>query len=187
MIKKYLVYFGIACFLIPSISHAEIIDNVIKEIKTFDEWKVACDNDTMMEKIDCKISARFYNNTSSIYVQPENKYSNQVVFIIPQAIPASTVKIRVGTNTIIESQEIKKEDFGVVPFLNQDRKTLLDQMKDEEEYLYIRFTIKDETSTDGIKYITERIAMSKFKKMLDYYDSQSNLYSERIHRLNRSK
>jgi hypothetical protein len=182
MFRKSIILFGLLLGLVSFNStevKAEVIDNVIKEIKKFDDWRVMCDNDVMLEEIRCKIAARFYNNTSSIYVQPKNKYANQIVIIIPPAVPVTKVKIKVGKNDVVESQEIRKDDFGVVPMESKTRKMLLKQMKTEKEYLYIRFTVKDEVNPEGVKEITERISMRKFNEMLLYHEDRGNLYSMR--------
>jgi len=182
MFRKSFILFSLLLGLVifSSINvEAEIVENIKKEVKEFDDWKVICDNDVMLEEIKCKVSARFYNDTSSIYVQPKNKYTNQVVIIIPPAAPVTKVKIRVGENDVVESQEIKKEDFGVVPMEDKYRKNLLKQMKMENGYLYIRFVVKDNVNVEGVKEITERISMAKFSQMLEYYEDRSNLYSEK--------
>jgi hypothetical protein len=165
---------ALLCISIRS-SHAETIENITKETKQFDDWTVVCNKDVMMDEVRCRVGAKFYNNTSSVFVQPDNKLANHVVFIIPTALKGSIVKIKVGTNDIVESDEVEDGDFAVIPMKENLKKKVLEQMKAQvgtNSYLYIRFYIRDTKSIEGKREITERIALSKFNDMLNYYYSQ---------------
>ncbi|MFC1659497.1 hypothetical protein ACFL0U_02950 [Pseudomonadota bacterium] len=153
-------------------ARGETIDNIKTEFKTFDEWTVVCDKDVMMEQVRCKVAAKFYNNTASVFVQPENKVANHVVFIIPTALQGSIVKIKVGKNNVIVSNEVGDDDFAVIPMRESFKKKILDQMKNDDTYLYIRFYVRDIKAIDGRREITERISLAKFNEMIDYYYSQ---------------
>jgi hypothetical protein len=151
---------------------ADIVENITKDEKQFGEWKISCQEDIMLEHIDCKISTTFYNNTSAIYVQPNNKIANQVVIMIPSAAENTMVKVKVDKNLIISSDLIdKKMEFGVVPFSPDNQKKIFRQIASGDN-LYIRFTIRDLTFAGGMREVTIKKSMAEFTKLLIYYDSK---------------
>ena len=152
------------------INSAEIIDNIKIEEKKFVDWDVTCNEDIMVDDVDCKIHSKFYNDTSSIYIQPNNKVANQVVIMIPSVIENTTVKFKVDKNPIINSDIIETlPAYGVIPFSPNNQKLMFSQLKDGNE-LYIRFTVRDLKSSGGIKEITVKISLIDMPKILTYYE-----------------
>jgi len=171
--KKFTLFTLILFLLNLNFASAEIINNTLKTTKTFDVWNVICEEDVMMDKVECKIAAKFYEKNATIYVQPYNKIANQVVTIIPIVLEGSFVKIRIDKNAIIWSDNISKKDFGVIPFSSERQKMLLEQMK-QAKNMFIRFTIYDKDLVNKNKELTEKISLSQFNKMLSYYDFKMN-------------
>ena len=157
-------------YLFTSFLYAEVIDNITKEEKKFGDWTVLCEEDVMMEDANCKIFTTFYNNTSSVYIQPNNKIANQVVIMIPSALETTDVKVKIDKNPLITSDIIEKRDrYGVIPFSPTKQKLMLSQLKKGQE-MYIRFTVRDLKVAGGMKEITVKISLTEFSKMLVYYD-----------------
>ena len=153
-----------------SLYSAEIIENISINEKSFGDWTVSCEQDVMMDNVDCKIFTKFYNNTSSVYIQPNNKIANQVVIMIPSVLPNTTVKVKIDKNEIITSDIITNiSEYGVIPFSPRKQKTMLSQLKKGNE-LFIRFSVRDLKSVNGMKEITTKISLFDFQKMLVYYD-----------------
>lgn len=165
------LFFITFLFLFFSNSFAsEIIDNISKEEKKFGDWTVLCEEDVMMSDIDCKIFATFYDNLSSVYIQPNNKIANQVVIIIPSAVENTTVNVKIDNNQIINSDLIDKvQEYGVIPFSPAKQKLMLNQIKTGQD-MYIRFTVRDVKIASGTKKITAKISLAEFSKLLVYYD-----------------
>ena len=113
--KKFFCF--IFCvFMCRNSFSAEIIENISKQEDKFGDWIVACEEDEMMDKTNCKIFSEFYEN-SFIYVQPNNKVANQVVIMIPTAKNGTTLKFKVDKNALIVSDNITKNDaYGIIPF-----------------------------------------------------------------------
>jgi invasion protein IalB len=152
---------------------AELIDNISKEEKKFGDWTVTCDEDEMMEKIDCKIFSTFVTEGSSIYIQPNNKVANQVVIIVPLAKEGTNLKFKVDKNDLISSDNIVKNDeYGIIPFSPSKQRTMLSQIKNGQ-ILYIRFTVNDPQAVNGEKEITAKISLAEFPKLLIYYDMKT--------------
>ncbi len=151
---------------------AELIDNISKDEKKFGDWTISCEEDEMMEKIDCKIFSTFFNENSSIYIQPNNKVANQVVIIIPSAKEGSTLKFKIDKNELISSDTIVKNDeYGIIPFSPSKQKMMLNQIKNGQ-IIYIRFTVNDPQAVNREKEITAKISLAEFPKLLIYYDTK---------------
>lgn len=157
-------------FLSFSNSFAEIIENKVKEEKDFGHWKVICKEDVMMGEISCKAFSKFYNNLATIYIQPHNKIANQVVIIIPTASEGTETKIRIDKNEIIKSRNLVKDNYGVIPFSSRDQKTMLQQMKNGNEF-FVRFSTFDK-ETNKNEEITIKISLKEFNEMLTFYDQK---------------
>lgn len=168
MKKFFIIILG--CLLFNTSFAAEIIDNISKEEKKFGDWTVACEEDVMMQKVDCKIFAQFYDDNSSVYVQPNNKIANQVVVIIPSILENTNVKVKIDDNNLIISDTIDKvPEYGVIPFSPAKQKLMLSQLKTGQE-MYIRFTVRDLKVAGGVKKMTAKISLAEFSKLLVYYD-----------------
>jgi len=148
----------------------EIIDNILIEEKKFGDWTVFCEEDVMMASINCQIFTTFYNNSSSVYIQPNNRIANQVVLMIPPALENTNVKVKIDKNKLIISDTIdKKFEYGVIPFSPLKQKLMLSQLKTGQD-MFIRFTVRDLSVAGGVKEITARISLAEFSKLLVYYD-----------------
>ena len=158
--KKFFCF--IFCvFMCRNSFSAEIIENISKQEDKFGDWVVACEEDEMMDKTNCKIFSEFYEN-SFIYVQPNNKVANQVVIIIPTAKNDTTLKFKVDKNALIDA-------YGIIPFSPVNQKTMLNQIKSGEN-LYLRFTINDPKGLNGEKEMTAKISLAEFSKLLAHYN-----------------
>jgi hypothetical protein len=172
MKKSIKIFIIVFCLFSFKSFAAQIVDNIIREETKFGDWTIACEEDIMMGKIDCRIFSHFYNNTSAIYVQPNNKIANQVVIIIPAALEKTNVKFRVDRKSLIISETMEKSpEFGVIPFTPTKQKQMLTQLKDGEN-LFIRFTVRDLQVAGGIREITAKISLVEFSKLLVYYESR---------------
>lgn len=173
--KTILLFFTIIGLLFFNhLFAAEIIDNISKEDKKFGDWNVSCEEDVMIEKVDCKIFTNFYNESSSIYIQPNNKIANQVVIMIPSVLENTIVKVKIDKNNIIASDNIeRRQDYGVIPFSPAKQKQMLTQIKGGQE-MFIRFTVRDLKAAGGMKEITAKISLAEFSKLLVYYDIRMN-------------
>ena len=164
----------LGCLFYSSSFATEIINNISREEKKFGDWTVSCEEDVMMEDIDCKIFSTFYNDTSSVYIQPNNKIANQVVIMIPSVLENTNVKIKIDKNNIITSDIIdKRSEYGVIPFSPAKQKLMLAELKDGQD-MFIRFTVRDLKVAGGMKEITARISLNEFSKLLVYYDIKMN-------------
>lgn len=171
--KKILV----AIFLIFSItpSFAEIIENRTKEEKNFGPWKVICERDIMMGEISCKSFAKFYNDMATVYIQPHNKYSNQVVVIIQSAAMNTVTKLKIDQNPIIKSELVTKDNYGLIPFSNRQQKHIFRQLQ-EGQNLYIRFFVPLAEGSDKNKEITVRLSLEEFNDMIAFYNKATGKY-----------
>ncbi len=160
----------LGCLLLNTSFAAEIIDNISREEKKFGDWTVLCEEDVMMEDVDCRIFATFYDDNSSVYIQPNNKIANQVVIIIPSVLENTTVNVKIDGNDLINSDFIDKvPEYGVIPFSPAKQKLMLSQIKMGQE-MYIRFTVRDLKVAGGTKKMTAKISLADFSKLLVYYD-----------------
>ena len=165
-------FFIFSCLLFTNSFSAEIIDNILKEEKKFGDWNVLCEEDVMMEKVDCQIFTTFYDDNSSVYIQPNNKIANQVVIMIPSVLENTNVKVKIDKNSLIVSDVVdKKPEYGVIPFSPAKQKLMLSQLKNGQD-MFIRFTVRDLKVADGKKEITARISLAEFSKLLVYYDTK---------------
>lgn len=166
--KKFFCFIFCA-FMCRNSFSAEIIENISSQEDKFGDWVVACEEDEMMDKINCKIFSQFYEN-SFIYVQPNNKVANQVVIMIPSAKNNTTLKFKVDKDALIVSDNILKSDvYGIIPFPPTKQKMMLNQIKNGEN-LYLRFTINDPKSVNGEKEMTAKISLAEFSKLLTHYN-----------------
>lgn len=167
---KAIFFFIFNCFLFTNAFSAEIIDNIHREEKKFGDWTVLCEEDVMMENINCQVFTTFYNDSSSVYIQPNNKIANQVVIMIPSVLENTNVKVKIDKNNLIVSDIIdKRPEYGVIPFSPAKQKLMLSQLKNGQD-MFIRFTVRDLKVAGGMKEITARISLAEFSKLLVYYD-----------------
>jgi len=147
-------------------ARAEIID-IRNEEKTFGDWKVFCEVDEMMAVSHCKIAAKFYDNASSITVQPLLKSANQFFVIIPQIKVGSFVKLRVDQNDLLLSKNVSDKDFGMIPLSEQQKAALFNQMK-TGEFLFMRFDPRESE-----KEVTVKLDLKDFRGALAYFNSRN--------------
>ncbi len=167
---KVIFFVIFSCLLFTNSFSAEIIDNILREEKKFGDWTVLCEEDVMMENINCQVFTTFYNDSSSVYIQPNNKIANQVVIMIPSVLENTNVKVKIDKNNLIVSDIIdKRPEYGVIPFSPAKQKLMLSQLKDGQD-MFIRFTVRDLKVAGGMKEITARISLTEFSKLLVYYD-----------------
>ena len=165
MIKKIL--FCIFISLISINSRAEIV-NLVKEEENFGDWKIFCESDDMMEILDCKIGTKFFDQMSSITIEPNLKFFSQVYIVIPAIKDNSSLKIRVDSNDLILPQAINKNDFGLIT-LKMNEKQSLQKQFENGQFLFLRFNSKFD------KEITAKINLVDFRKALDYYHNRALL------------
>lgn len=161
------ILFCIFISLISINTRAEIL-NLVKEEENFGEWKIFCESDDMMGILDCKIGAKFFDQISSITIEPSLKFFSQVFIVIPKIKENSSLKIRVDTNDLIVPQDIRKEDFGLIT-LNVEEKKILEKQIENGKFLFLRFNSKFD------KEITAKINLVDFRKALQYYHYRASL------------
>lgn len=165
-VKK--IIFAFSLLLQSTIAaQAEIID-LRNEEKSFGDWKVFCEIDDMMNTAHCKIASKFYENTAVITIQPTSKFSNQFFVIIPQIKVGNFVTMRVDQNDVVLSKTVKKEDFGLIPFLEEEKNSTFSQMR-SGKFLFLRFN-----SIESDKEITAKLNLEDFRKALAYYNSKTS-------------
>ncbi len=160
--KKILFFLVLSLFAFNSNLKAEIV-NLQKEEKKFGDWKVFCEIDAMMDAKHCKMGAKFFDNASSITLEPNPKSFSQLFIVIPQIKTGSFLKIRTAKNDLILPQVVDKRDFGMIKLDDRQKKILFDQMKNED-FLFFRFNINDSD-----KEITAKINLNDFRNALQYY------------------
>ena len=146
---------------------ADIVE-VQKEQKQFGDWLVLCETDLMMNMSNCKIAAKFYNQTSVITIEPSTMINSHIILIIPQVKNGSMVKIKVDKNDLIFSNQAKPSGFGFIS-LDQKQKSLLLQQMEKGDFLFIRFN-----SRDSEQEITARLNLKDFRKSVSYYNNKIN-------------
>jgi hypothetical protein len=163
MKKFFLTFFlMVSCFN----ASAEIID-LRNEEKVFGDWKVFCEIDEMMGTSHCKIAAKFFDNASSISIQPLTRSANQLFLIIPQIQIGSFVQIRVDQNDLIFSKNISDKNFGMIPLDENQKNSLLNQMK-SGEFLFMRFNVKNSE-----KELTAKLNLRDFRSALSYLNNRN--------------
>lgn len=166
MRKIFAVFLLVFFALNISAAQAEIID-ITNEEKIFGEWKVFCEIDDMMDTSYCKIASKFYQNTASITIEPTSKFLSQLLIVIPQIKIGSFLQIRVDRSDIIISKNIGAKDFGLIPLDDEQKNSLLRQMK-SGNFLYLRFNLRDQENE-----VTARINLKDFRSALGYFNSKT--------------
>ena len=143
----FFIFFS--CFTSFNLANSEII-NLQNEEKKFNDWKVFCEIDAMMNIAYCKLASKFYDSSSVLTIQPSTKFVNQLFLIIPQIKIGSFVKVRVDQNDLILSRNVNDKDFGLIPLEDQQKNTLFSQMKNGD-FLFLRFNVRDSEKEITIK------------------------------------
>jgi invasion protein IalB len=148
-------------------AQAKLID-LRSEEKTFGDWKVFCEIDDMLNIAHCEIASKFYKNTAVITIQATRKFANQFFVIIPQIEIGTFVTMRIDQNDVLLSANVRKKNFGLMPFSERQKNMMFSQMK-SGNFLFLRFT-----PVKSVKEITARLSLKDFRRALSYYNKKTS-------------
>lgn len=153
---------------------AEVIDNKKITNKEFDIWRVSCEEDEMLENIRCKLFVEITDGTT-FFVNPNGE--NEILIVSKDAYFGKNVFLKVDNGKLIESKPISDLKYGIINFEKNDITKIYKQIQNGQ-YIYIRFSIKDNSSIDGNREITIKFSLSEFQKAFAYYNKQINKYNK---------
>ncbi len=161
------IFFSVTLFFAINInSQAEIV-NVQKEEKKFGDWKTFCEIDIMMDIAHCKIGTKFYDEVSSITIEPNLKSFNQILIVIPKIKNGTFLQIRIDKNDLIFSKVSNIKDFGLITVDDEQKQIFYNQIL-KGNFLFLRFT-----SQDSNQEITAKINLKDFRDALAYYKQRN--------------
>ena len=157
-----------------SFANAEIIEN--REIinKKFDIWTVSCEDDEMLNYIRCRLFVEITDGTT-LFVNPQST-QNPILLVSNDAYFDRRFFIKIDNNKLITSNDFINNKYGIASFNSADLKTIYNQIN-TGNFIYIRFTIRDNSSVNGFKEITAKISLAEFQKALIYFNKQVNKYN----------
>lgn len=157
--------------------NAEIIEN--REIinKKFDIWTVSCEDDEMLNYIRCRLFVEITDGTT-LFVNPQST-QNPILLVSNDAYFDRRFFIKIDNNKLITSNDFINNKYGIASFNSADLKTIYNQIN-TGNFIYIRFTIRDNSSVNGFKEITAKISLAEFQKALIYFNKQVNKYNFNI-------
>lgn len=179
--KKITFFLALIILLNLDSAKAEIIENKKVLNKSFDVWNVSCEDDEMLNDINCRLFVEITGGTV-FFVNPLS-IENPVLVSSEDSFFNKKMYIKIDGNRLISSLPITGNRYSIVNFNQSDLKLISNQIK-TGKYLYIRFTIKDITSPNGFKEITAKISLAEFQKALTYHNSQINKYNFTINNFN---
>ena len=153
---------------------AEIIENREVTNKKFDVWSVSCEDDEMLNYIRCRLFVEITEGTT-LFVNPQST-ENPILLVSNDAYFDRRFFIKIDSNKLITSNDFINNKYGIASFKSNDLKTIYDQIH-TGNYIYIRFTIRDNSSVNGFKEITAKISLAEFQKALIYFNKQINKYN----------
>jgi hypothetical protein len=160
---------------------AEIIENKKIINKSYDVWRVSCEDDEMLNEISCRLFVEITQGTT-FFVNPLSD-ENPVLLISEDAYFDRNIYIKIDNNKLITSQVVLNNKYNIIGFNANDTKMLYNQIKTGKEF-YIRFTIRDNLSPNGFKEITAKFSLAEFQKALVYHNNQINKYNFIINNVN---
>lgn len=181
ILKKILFFLAIIILFNLNSAEAEIIENKKVLNKSFDLWNVSCEDDEMLNDIDCRLFVEVTGGTV-FFVNPLSN-ENPILISSEDSFYNKKMYIKVDNNKLISSLPIIGNRYNIVGFNQNDLKTIFNQIK-SGKYLYVRFTIKDITSPNGFKEITAKISLAEFQKALIYHNNLVNKYNFTINNFN---
>lgn len=140
--------------------------------KQFGDWSVKCDKDLMMGTAKCEIIAYLSDGKGFIKVFPME--TPKVTITIPTAATETIAKLRVDRRPLLNSNLIKRNDFGAIVFTPEQLSKLFTQLK-YGNYLYVRFYEPDPNERGLYSEITERISLKGFLELLEFYRTETGL------------
>ena len=164
MLFKKLSIFFVLLFFLSNNLRAEIVE-IEKIDKSFGQWRLLCENDIMLDKMSCKIAQNFYEKSSVITYNLDNKTDNDLLVIIPNARPGAFVQMKIGKNDLIFSDVVKETDFGLIGLKKIQKEQLIEQMK-KEQNIFLRFDDRNIA-----KEITIKLDLKDFNEALKYYNT----------------
>ncbi len=179
--KKILFFLAMIILFNINSTKAEIIENKKVLNKSFDLWNVSCEDDEMLNDINCRLFVEVTGGTI-FFVNPLSN-ENPVLISSEDSFYNKKMYIKIDNNKLISSLPIIGNRYNIVGFSQNDLKTISNQIK-SGKYLYIRFTIKDITSPNGFKEITAKISLAEFQKALIYHNNLVNKYNFTINNFN---
>jgi hypothetical protein len=181
MIIRRLLFLIILVVAFWSNATAEIIENRKIINRSYDVWRVSCEDDEMLSEISCRLFVEITQGTT-FFVNPLSN-ENPILLVSEDAYYDRNVFVKIDNNKIITSQAAINNKYNIINFNLNDAKALYNQIKAGKEF-FIRFTIKDTSSLNGYKEITAKFSLAEFQKALIYYNNQVNKYNFTINNVN---
>lgn len=164
--KRFLVLILSLFFALNLNTQAEIV-TLQKEEKKFGDFKTFCEIDAMMDIAHCKIGTKFYDEASSITIEPNLKSFNQILIVIPKIKNGSFLQIRIDKNDLIYSKIVNVKDFGFITLDDAQKQIFYNQIL-KGNFLFLRFS-----SQDSNQEITAKINLTDFQNALAYYKQRN--------------
>ena len=160
-------------------SHAEIIENRKIITKSFDVWNVSCEDDEMLNYVRCRLFAEITEKTT-FFVNPQSN-NNKILIVSEDGYYDRRFFVKIDSNGLITSNNFVVNKYNMVNFNQKDINNIYNQLQNSMN-MYLRFTIKDNTSVNGFKEITAKVSLVEFQKALAYFNKQINKYNFNINR-----
>lgn len=158
-------------------SKAEIIENRKIINKSFDVWNVSCEDDEMLNYVRCRLFAEITEKTT-FFVNPQSN-NNKILIVSEDGYYDRRFFIKIDDNGLITSNDFTVNKYNIVNFSPKDIKNMYNQLQ-KGITMYLRFTIKDNTSVNGFREITAKLSLTEFQKALIYFNKQVNKYNFNI-------
>ena len=160
-------------------ARAEIIENRKIVNKNFGIWNVSCEDDEMLNYIRCRLFAEITEKTT-LFVNPQSN-NNKILIVSEDGYYDRRFFIKIDGNGLITSNNFAINKYNLVSFNQKDINKIYDQIQNSMN-MYLRFTIKDNTSVNGFREITAKVSLVEFQRALAYFNKQINKYNFNINR-----
>lgn len=160
-------------FLYYSTSSAEVISNKQIVNKNFDIWTVSCEDDEMLGNIKCRLFVEI-DDFTTLFINPNGK--NKILLFSKSLYYGKSVFIKTDNNKMFVSEPVSDGKYGNVIFKKEDIEELYSQMQ-KSDFLYIRFSVKDNKFIDGFREVTVKFPLAELKETITYYNKQVSKYN----------
>lgn len=168
------IFFTIFLCLGSISANAEIIENRRVIGKEFDVWNVSCEDDEMLNYIRCRLFVEITEGTT-LFVNPQSE-TNPILLVSNDGFFDRRFFVKIDSNKLVTSSTFTNNKYGIVDFNIADLKNIYNKIQ-TGNFIYVRFTIKDNSSVNGFKEITAKISLTEFQRALVYFNKQINKYN----------